>query len=92
VAQDLTDQEWERLRPLLPSTQGKQDGPYRDHRQVVNGILWRGRNSAVWAEIPQRYGPWQTCYDRFARWDIDGTWARIEKELQRRTDATGDLD
>lgn len=88
----MTDSEWERLRPLLPSTDGKRGGRYRDHRQVINGILWRLRNGAIWAEVPDRYGPWQTCYDRFARWDDNGTWARIEKALQSQADATGDLD
>ncbi|WP_425565644.1 hypothetical protein [Pilimelia columellifera] len=47
----------------------------------------------MWSEIPkQRYGPHQTLYDRFARWDDDGTWAKIEKALQGEADAAGDLD
>lgn len=92
MAKDLTDAEWARLEPLLPSRVPKRGGRWRDHRQVIDGILWRTRNGAAWAEVPERYGPWQTCYDRFARWDDDGTWARIEKQLQRQADAVGDLD
>lgn len=56
-------------------------GRWRDHRQVINGILWRIDNGAKWDQVPERYGPAKTCYDRFARWEQDGTW-----------DAAGDLD
>src|ERR687886_524880 len=80
VAGDLTDQEWTRLEPLLPSM-----APQR-------GILWRIDNGAKWDQIPDRYGPAKTCYDRFARWEQDGTWARIEHRLQADADAVGDLD
>jgi transposase len=92
VAGDLTDQEWSRLEPLLPSVTPQRGGRWRDHRQVINGILWRIDNGAKWDQIPERYGPAKTCFDRFARWESDGTWARIEKQLQADADATGDLD
>ena len=92
VAGDLTDQEWERLEPLLPSRKPQRGGRWRDHRQVINGILWRIDNGAKWDQIPERYGPAKTCYDRFARWERNGTWARIEQRLQAEADAGGDLD
>jgi transposase len=92
VAGDLTDQEWARLEPLLPSMAPQRGGRWRDHRQVINGILWRIDNGAKWDQIPDRYGPAKTCYDRFARWEQDGTWARIEHQLQADADAGGDLD
>ncbi|WP_198154301.1 transposase, partial [Catenuloplanes japonicus] len=41
MAGDLTDREWERLAPLLPDTDPQRGGRWRDHRQVINGILWR---------------------------------------------------
>ncbi|MEV0733348.1 transposase [Polymorphospora sp. NPDC050346] len=62
-------------------------GGSRDHRQVIDGILWRIANGAKWDQIPDRYGPAKTCYDRFARWKSDGTWARIEQQLQTDADA-----
>ncbi|WP_433616712.1 IS5 family transposase [Dactylosporangium sp. CA-139114] len=92
MAVDLSDAEWARLVPLLPSMAAQRGGRWRDHRQVINGILWRIDNGAKWREVPERYGPWQTCYDRFARWESDGTWARIEQRLQADADAAGDLD
>jgi transposase len=59
---------------------------------VINGILWRTGNGAKWHQIPDRYGPHQTCYHRFALWEADGTWARILQRLQADADAAGDLD
>jgi transposase len=89
---DLTSAEWERLWPLLPSESGQRGGRWRDHRQVVNGIIWRTRTGAPWRDLPERFGPWETCYKRFARWEADGTWARMEQALQRDADAAGELD
>ena len=49
----------------------------RDDRQVLNGIFWRLRTGAPWADIPARYGPYTTCVNRFNRWRKAGIWARI---------------
>jgi transposase len=53
---------------------------------VINGILWRLRTGAPWRDVPDRYGPWQTLHKRLRRWQLDGTWARIEAVLQNDTD------
>src|SRR5215211_418296 len=89
---DLTDQEWERLAPLLPSSQGKRGGQYKEHRLVLNGILWVLRTGAPWRDLPERYGPWKTCHDRLLRWQRQGRWEGILQALQRDADAAGDLD
>jgi transposase len=44
-----------------------------------------------WRDLPERYGPWETVYKRFARWQPDGTWARIEAALRTQADAAGEL-
>jgi transposase len=60
---ELTDGEWSIIEPLLPN---KPRGvPRVDDRRVLNGILWRFRTGSPWAEIPERYGPSTTCYNRF---------------------------
>src|SRR4051794_28201878 len=87
---ELTNAAWARLRPLLPLND-KQGGQWRDHRQVINGILWRLRVGAPWRDVPARYGPWQTCYDRFVRWRRDGTWDRLLARVQTEADARGDI-
>ncbi|WP_434092479.1 IS5 family transposase [Streptomyces flaveolus] len=85
---ELTDAAWERIEPLLPQLDGR-GRPWRDHRQVVNGVLWRLRTGAPWRDLPERYGPWQTVYERFARWEADGTWAKLLEHVQVRDDAVG---
>lgn len=87
----MTDAAWARIEPLLPVTDGR-GRPWRDHRQVIDGILWRLRTGAPWRDVPGRYGPWQTCYERFARWEADGTWARLLEEMQVNNDAVGQVE
>ena len=70
---ELTDEAWERIAPLLPEN-GRRGKQWRDHREVVNGILWRIRTGPPRRDLPCRHGPGQTCYDRFARWSRDGAW------------------
>ena len=72
---ELTDREWSIIEPLLPN---KPRGvPRADDRRVLNGILWRFRTGSPWAEIPERYGPSTTCYNRFVRWRKAGVWDRL---------------
>lgn len=72
---ELTDGEWTIIEPLLPN---KPRGvPRVDDRRVLNGILWRFRTGSPWAEIPERYGPSTTCYNRFVRWRKAGVWDRL---------------
>ncbi len=83
---DLSDIQFSRIQPLLPPQHsGKQGHPYREHRRVLNGILWVLRTGAPWRDLPERYGPHQTCHDRLTRWQQDGTWGRVLAALQ--TDA-----
>ncbi|WP_435847893.1 IS5 family transposase [Streptomyces fradiae] len=85
---ELPDAAWERIAPLLPGVDGR-GRPWRDHRQVINGVLWRLRTGAPWRDLPERYGPWQTVYERFVRWEADGTWARLLEQAQVRDDSVG---
>ena len=72
---ELTDEEWSVIKPLLPiNVRGV---PRVDDRRVINGILWRFRKGSPWADIPERYGPHTTCYNRFVRWRKAGVWDRL---------------
>lgn len=83
---DLTDQEWERLAPLLPPQSRKGGKQPLPHRPLVNGILWRARTGAPWRDIPERYGKWNTIHSRFRRWVQAGIWTRVLQELQGRAE------
>ena len=73
---ELTDQLLACVRPLLPSD-SRRGRPWRDHRQVLGGILWKLHTGRPWRDVPERFGPWQTCYGRLRRWQGDGTWPRV---------------
>jgi transposase len=88
---ELTDETWARVEPLLPEG-GWRGGRWHEHRTVTNGILWKLRTGAPWRDLPKRYGPWQTCYDRFVRWRRDGTWERLLAHTQTRLDAVGKIE
>ena len=62
---DLIDGQWERLRPLLPPQKPKRGRLARDHRTIINGILWVLRTGAPWRDLSERYGPWQAVASRF---------------------------
>ena len=89
---DLTNQQWARLEPLLPRSEGKRGHPYKEHRRVLNGILWIARTGAPWRDLPERYGPWKTCHDRLRRWQRQGLWKQLFQELLAQVDAAGQLD
>ena len=72
---DLTDFEWRVIEPLLPN---KPRGvPRVDDRRVLNGIFWVLRSGAPWRDLPERYGPRTTCYNRFVRWRKAGVWGQL---------------
>jgi transposase len=89
---DLTDVQWERLHPLLPAQKPRTGRPARDHRTVLNGILWILRTGCPWRALLERYGSWETLSSRFYRWQRAGIWDRVLAALQRQADAEGRLD
>ncbi len=89
---ELTDAQWERLRPLLPPQKPRTGRPANDHRTVLNGILWILRTGCPWRSLPERYGSRKTVSSRFYRWRKAGIWDRVLAALQQRGDADGRLD
>jgi transposase len=87
---ELTDAAWAALAPLLPQDP-RRGQKWRDHRTVLNGILWKLATGVPWRDLPERYGPWQTCHARLLRWQRDGTWERILRHVQQHSDAAGEV-
>lgn len=81
---DLTDEEWAIIEPLLPSRTKKQGGRPRDQetdRRILNGIFFVLRTGCPWRDLPERYGPYTTVYNRFNRWAKQGVWIRVFEAL-----------
>jgi transposase len=91
---DLTDAQWENVRPFVEWDQKRRqrpdgrDGRWSEARRVLDGVLWILRTGAPWQDLPARYGPYQTCHRRFQQWQragvLDGIlWALCEDLLAR---------
>jgi len=78
---ELSDQQWGLLAPFFPRRPRKRGGQWREDRTILNGVFWRLHTGAPWRDLPKRYGPWQTVYDRFHKMRHSGLLERI---LQRR--------
>jgi transposase len=72
---DLTDFEWSVIKPLLPMDRR---GPKpKNNRRVINGMFYILRAGSPWRDLPERYGPYTTVYNRFNRWRKAGIWDRL---------------
>ena len=80
---DLSEEEFALLKPFLPPERsGGKGKPYRCHREVLNGIFWILGTGAPWRDLPERYGPWKTVYDRFRRWSKSGLFQKMLDALE----------
>ena len=74
----LTDGEWEFIGPFLPVGRF---GPYPERlREQFEGVIWRFRTGSQWREMPERFGAWQTVYNRFMRWRDAGVFEVLLEE------------
>ena len=86
---ELTDLEWSAIKPFLPI---KPRGvPRVNDRRVLNGIFWVLRSGASWRDLPEAFGPYTTCYNRFVRWRRAGVWGRIIDMLASAHDAAVEM-
>ena len=73
---EISDNGWALIEDIVSPPQ-RTGRPRRDDRQVLNGIFWILCSGAKWRDLPERYGPWKTVYDRFRQWRDDGTFEAI---------------
>ena len=85
----LSDQQWDLVAPFFPRRPRTRGGQWRDDRVILNGIFWRLNTGAPWRDLPRRYGPWQTVYDRFNKMRRCGLLGRIIQRLQLRLHDAG---
>jgi transposase len=88
---ELTDEQWQAVEPLLPVS-GAKGRPRTDDRRVINGMLFKAKTGVAWRDLPQRYGPWKTVYNRFWRWSRNGTLSALVAKVRVIAEAVDELD
>jgi transposase len=78
----LTDEEWDRIKDWLPGKAGDPGGQAEDNRSFVDAVIWIARSGAAWRDLPERFGLWNSVFQRFNRWSKSGVWQRVFQALQ----------
>ena len=92
---DLTNEQWERIWPLIPPTKsrdGSKGRPPTPPRRALDGILWVLRTGAPWKDMPARYPPYQTCHRWLQQWRKQGVFEHILVALAEDLRERGDID
>ena len=83
---ELTDEQYERVKDLLPGRVTTPGVTAKDNRQFLNGVIWIFKTGAPWRDLPERYGHWKNVHRRFSRWCQSGVFSRVFKELSKDAD------
>jgi transposase len=89
--EELGDEQWELIAPLLPLHQ-RRGRPRADDRRTLDGILWVLRSGARWTDLPPQYGSRSTCHRRLQEWQDQGIWERIRLKFLTTLEAQAKLD
>ena len=86
---DLSDAQWALIEPTLTAWRAARRGPgvaarVHDLREIVNAILYVCRTGIAWAYLPHDFPPYQTVYDYYAKWEVDGTAETVHDLLRQR--------
>jgi len=79
---EIDEQAWDRVQDLLPGKAGDVGRSAVDNRQFLHAVLWIARSGAPWRDLPERFGPWNSVYQRFRRWAKKKVWQRVFEALQ----------
>ena len=88
----LSDAQWSLIEDLLPTRTGKKGRPFRDARQVIEGIIYRYRCGIAWRDVPEVFGPWQTIWTWHRRMSAEGTWDQVLARLLSAAQDAGIID
>ena len=86
----LTDEQWQRLEAVLPKPHFGPRSKIGD-RHFVEAVLYRAKTGIPWRDLPERFGPWKSVYNRFSNWSRRGIWKQVYKSLRVRVDRTGSI-
>lgn len=82
----LRDDQWERIKDLLPGRAGTEGRPAKDNRLFVEAVLYRYRAGIPWRDLPERFGDFRVVHTRFSRWGRRGVWERVFQHLAQEAD------
>ena len=82
----LRDDQFDRIAALLPGKAGDPGRSAADNRMFVEAVLWLARTGSPWRDLPTEFGPWNSGYQRSARWSRRGVWHRVFAELAQDAD------
>lgn len=91
-SRDLSDAQWALIEPLMPSTKNKRSRPFREHRPLIDGIIYRFRTGCPWRDVPECYGPWRAVWRRHSQLSQRGVWDQVLTRLLAQADDGGLLD
>jgi transposase len=77
----LRDDQWDRIRDLLPGREGDVGVTAQDNRRFVEAVLYRYRAGIPWRDLPERFGDWKNMHRRFSRWATSGVWEKVFQHL-----------
>lgn len=77
----LRDDQWEKIKGLLPGRAGTVGATAKDNRLFVEAVLYRYRSGIPWRDLPERFGNFRVVHTRFSRWSKSGVWQRIFEAL-----------
>src|ERR1700742_4876215 len=86
----LTDAQWRRLQRVLPRQRAGPEA-IRGNRLFIEAVLYRAKTGCPWRDLPERFGPWKSVYNRFNNWAKKGHWEAIFKALQLEVDEVGSI-
>jgi transposase len=86
----LTDAQWKKLQPLLPSRpQGRK--ARKGDRLFVDAVIFRAKTGIQWRDLPERFGKWKSVYNRFRNWALKDVWMQVFRELRIDVDETASI-
>lgn len=88
---ELTDTQWDVVAELLATADGRGRPAVRGDRNFVNAVIWIAKTGAQWRDLPERFGPWKTVFNRFSRWASKGIWYAIFQAVQLTEDEVASL-
>lgn len=77
----LRDDQWERIKELLPGRVGQVGSPAADNRRFVEAVLYRYRAGIAWRDLPERFGDWKNTHRWHSRWAERGVWQQVFQRL-----------